>query len=74
MFGKIGRDAVNGALDELKNKLGGIDIAELIKKTPFLRVLPYIYGYWDTLSEEEKQKDAAIVYKAAIKALAAYGG
>lgn len=73
MFKWAGKDVLNGIIDEAKKKIGGIDIQALINKTPFLRVVPYIYGYWDTLSEEEKKKYAAIIFKAAMKAAETYG-
>ena len=49
------------------------DFEEVISKVPIVRVIPYIYGAWDSLDEETKQKYAAIALKAAMKAMENYG-
>lgn len=67
MFEWIGKQAMSGAL---KNLPGGI--VGMVEKLPIARWIPHIVKYWENLSDEDKDKYTAIMFKAAMKALESY--
>lgn len=75
MFEFVGKQAARGFVKKLPEIVGQIynGLSEGVKKTPIIRLAPYALGYWDTLTEEEKQKNTAIIIKAVMKALESYG-
>ena len=68
MFKFLGKDAVNGAIEEIKKKFGGFDISNLGN----IPLFGFIADYWKNLPDEKKKEYADILVKALMKALASY--
>lgn len=68
MFKFLGKDAVNGAIDELKKKLGGFDISNFGS----IPLFGFIADYWKNLPDEKKKEYTEIIVSALMKALKQY--
>lgn len=71
MFGMgigIGKNFVNGAIEEIKKKFSGFDISNIGS----IPLFGFIADYWKNLPDEKKKEYTDIVVKALMKALASY--